>query len=216
MLIPNKPVINLEILYEDDNSVGDTYTAAFEDIGPAFQHTVKGISWGDLHEVGGFGLSGPICVKDHNIVGFPNSFDTWDPAAMRKAFGTFKEFTDKPTFNSSAWLIESYGREGVNVVDPSESAVSPEERNKHILTAPMWWWAGDDARDRETAITYGQKIRRILRAEEDAPHSYVNYALGGEDLVEMYGRDFTRISKLKGLKKTWDPQNRFRFYNPIE
>lgn len=47
------------------------------------------------------------------------------------------------------------------------------------------------------------------------PSNYVNYATGLETLTSIYGYEEWRLERLVGLKHKYDPQNRFRFYNPI-
>lgn len=46
------------------------------------------------------------------------------------------------------------------------------------------------------------------------PATYLNYATGGEALESMYGRD-GQLDKLHKLKAKYDPENRFRWYNPL-
>ena len=45
--------------------------------------------------------------------------------------------------------------------------------------------------------------------------TYVNYAMGSESLESMYGYEPWRLERLRDLKSKYDPQNRFRYYNPI-
>lgn len=178
--------------------------------------TVTDIAWGDLFDVGGFGLESPVCRKNENILGYPNSFAQWNGSAMRRGFDLFSEITADETFSTSAWLLESYGWNGVQAVPESANAVAPEERSNHILTSPILWWPGDDEQDRLKAIAYGENMQKAVRDEGSAPHSYVNYAVGSEELQEVYGREAARIEKLKTLKRAWDPENRFGFYMPIQ
>jgi len=211
-----QPVINLQLLYEGTNKAADDYAAAFRALGPVADTTVSDISWGALFDAGGFGLESPVCRKNENILGYPNSFDRWDANAMRKGFNLFAEITADKTFSTSAWLLESYGQIGVRAVPESANAVSPEERRYHILTSPILWWPGDDEQNRQKAATYGEKMQKAVRSKVSPPHAYVNYAVGTEQLPEVYGQDSARIAKLKKLKKQWDPKNRFGFYNPIQ
>jgi hypothetical protein len=44
--------------------------------------------------------------------------------------------------------------------------------------------------------------------------TYVNYANGNESVAEMYGEPW-RVQKLVQLKKKYDPNKRFNFYNPL-
>jgi hypothetical protein len=178
--------------------------------------TVPDIEYKNIYDVGGFGLESPVCRKNENILGYPNSFAKWDANAMREGFELFSELTAEEKFASSAWLLESYGRKGVKAVPDLESAVALEERLLHILTSPILWWSGNDKQDREKAISYGERIQKVVRGDSlEPPHSYVNYAVGPEQLPEVYGQDAGRLSKLKQLKRKYDPHNRFGFYMPI-
>jgi hypothetical protein len=178
--------------------------------------TIPDIAYSNLHSIGGFGLESPVCRKNENILGYPNSLTRWDAEGLRDGFALFSELTADPKFATSAWLLESYGREGVKKIPADENAVAPEERTLHLLTSPILWWQGDDKRDREKAISYGERIQKAVRRNSQAPpHAYVNYAVGQEDLPEIYGRDEARLAKLKQLKRTYDPYNRFGYYAPI-
>ena len=46
--------------------------------------------------------------------------------------------------------------------------------------------------------------------------TYVNYAHGDEPLEAIYGWEPWRLEKLKSLKKQYDPDFKFKFYNPIQ
>lgn len=134
---------------------------------------------------------------------------------MRRGFDLFSELTADETFSTSVWLLESYGWKGVQEIPDSANAVAPGERLNQILTSPILWWPGDDKLDRQKATAYGEKMRRAVRDEGYVPHAYINYAVGNEELQEVYGRKPSRITKLRKLKEIWDPHNRFGFYNPI-
>jgi len=214
----HQPVINLQLIYEGRNDAADLYAAAFRKLNPAAELTTEDIPWGDLFTEGGFGLSGPICRKNQNILGYPNSLDKWDAGAMRAAFGIFSDLTSEAAFATSAMLLESYGQQGVRAVPEGSNAVAPEERRRHLLTSPILWWVGDDAATRKKAEDYGSRIQAAVRkgAGSAEPHAYVNYATGREGFGEVYGHEAARKSRLRALKERWDPHGRFGFYMPIE
>lgn len=64
---------------------------------------------------------------------------------------------------------------------------------------------------------YGRQARALLDdGEPQRPlNAYVNYAYGDETLEQMYGYEPWRLKKLRALKKKYDPENKFRFYNPV-
>jgi len=137
---------------------------------------------------------------------------------MREAFKIFSEFTSldtcNGTFNTSAWILESYGREGVTSVSVGENAVAPEERSRHLLTSPLFWWDGEDKEQRNTALDYGYRMQKAIRGAT-LPHAYVNYAVGPESPEEVYGWDEARLERLRAVKMAYDPENKFGFYMPI-
>ena len=45
--------------------------------------------------------------------------------------------------------------------------------------------------------------------------AYVNYAHGDEPLGAIYGYEPWRLERLRSLKKQYDPDFKFKFYNPI-
>lgn len=205
----------MQVIYEGADTAIDTYTTAFRKLGPVFDQTTKDIAWGDLFEAGGFGKSSQVCRKNENILGYPNSFESWDVQGMRRGFSLYTNLTADPVFTGTAWLLESYGRVGVRNVPADFNAVAPEERQRHLLTSPMLWWKGDNEGDQQKAMSYGSQIQKAIRGEDVVPHMYVNYAMGSETVAETYGRDQSRVQRLRQLKAKWDPKDRFGFYNPL-
>lgn len=200
---------------EGKKPVFEEYIKAFSAVGPIVDTVAADLPYEKIYDAGGLDVAGLVCRHNMNIHGFPNSVTKFDPAAMRKGFMLFSELTADKTFAPSSWLLESFGRRGVEAVPESANAVAPEERQNHILHSPVIWWTGSDAADRQKAKEYGAKIQVAARGKA-APHSYLNYALGDEKLVEVYGREPGRVAKLQKLKKTWDPQNKFGFYMPLQ
>lgn len=211
-----QPVITLQLFHEGDKTAICDYTAAFRKLKPVADSTIDKIPWASIYKAGGYGLDGFVCRKNQNLIGFPNSFARWDVAAMREGFHLFSELTADPTFAGSLFLLETYGNKGVRAVPEWENAVAPEERRYDILMSPELFWTGDDAAKVDKAIWYGQKMQAATRSRCSPPHSYLNYARGGESLEEVYGRDEARLARLGRLKEVYDPSNRFGFYMPIQ
>ena len=212
------PVVAYQLSYLGTADEAEPYVQRFRQAGPVSVTFSKDVEYKDYYTATNNGDDQNACRTDLNIFGYAISLPTYNKTAMRNAFGYFSELTADHRYNTSAWLLESYGSRGVWAQDYSASAVPTAERNLPVLTVPITWWAGDGADAREKANKYGNLMRTALAAGEsethDQPHVYLNYAIGSESLEQIYG-DEERLHKLKTLKKKYDPLNRFRFYMPI-
>jgi FAD/FMN-containing dehydrogenase len=79
------------------------------------------------------------------------------------------------------------------------------------MLAAFLFWSGDDESELAVARDFGERLQVASRNGEIA-HSYVNYAIGGEELPQVYGRNVGRLAKLQAIKAKFDPYNRFGFY----
>ncbi|KAF2963038.1 hypothetical protein GQX73_g10548 [Xylaria multiplex] len=78
--------------------------------------------------------------------------------------------------------------------------ITPVPAGKEAV-ATAWAYASRDLWNQ------GQPHRR--------PTTYVNFAAGDESLEMIYGYEPWRLQRLRSLKAKYDPNNRFRWYNPI-
>lgn len=71
----------------------------------------------------------------------------------------------------------------------------------------------------DPVVTPANKLGRELRSALSATSGYsglavyMNYAYGDEAPEAIYGAE--KLARLLALKKQYDPQNAFRFYNPL-
>jgi FAD/FMN-containing dehydrogenase len=130
---------------------------------------------------------------------------------MRESYNIFADLVAIEAYNTSTFIFESYGRKGVREFPDDFNAVAPEERDKHNMLAAFIFWTGDNKTELATAREFGNKLQIASRNGEIA-HSYVNYAIGGEELPQVYGRDSDRLQRLRAIKTKFDPYNRFGFY----
>jgi hypothetical protein len=140
----------------------------------------------------------PLGMERYNIQGVRRAYDV---------------LADLPSvFNQSYIIFEGYSSEAVRGI-PAYSTAFPERHND-LLTAPFMIYAPEgDARDREAAI-YGERMRDALRGGQPL-EAYVNYALGTESQEALYGYEPWRLEELRRLKREFDPDGKFSFYNGI-
>jgi hypothetical protein len=162
-------------------------------------------------------LDSIACRKNLNAMGSGASLPTWNMTALRNAYNVFSNMTADSRFDTSVLLLENYGMQGVKAVDAASTSLAIEERQYPIVANPTIWWEGTDPKTTADGYAYGEKIRSSFFAGvgKAKKHTYVNYAIGTESFEQMYGYEDWRVKKLKSLKKTLDPKNRFGYYNPI-
>ncbi|GKT48171.1 FAD-linked oxidoreductase chyH [Colletotrichum spaethianum] len=91
-------------------------------------------------------------------------------------------------------------------------------RDDNILVTPYIMYKPNASID-AVAQEHGKRLRNHLLEASDDPkrlRAYVNYAHGNEPLEAMYGWEDWRLELLKITKAEWDPENRMRFYSPLE
>lgn len=211
---PSHPIIIVQLMHAGHNPIASVYTSAFLSLSPIINSTTTDIPYSQLYVVAATNLDSPVCRKDENLSGFPVSSSEWNVPGLRAAFDRFSMFTANETYSTSAFILESYGRGRAMQVPKEENAVAPAERELHLLASPLLWWKGDDQEVRKRALSEGEKIREDMRGKGASKHTYVNYAVGWEDLEDLYGGGL-RLERLRKLKEEWDPEGRFGFYIPI-
>lgn len=218
-LIVSKPVVAYTVAYEGPKAEAEPYAARFTALGPVSTAVLINVNYSDIFAVTGSGLKDRPCTENENIMGAGVTLPAWDIQGVRKAFTIFGEITADPRFNTSITLVENYGMQGVRAVDAASTALASDERELPILASAVLWWAGEDEETTKVAQGYVRAMSNALYMGVDSDkskrrHGYVNYAGGEESKPEVYGYG-ARLRKLTELKKKWDPENKFRYYNPI-
>lgn len=207
----SQPLLVLELIYQGYDTAASQYIDAYRAIEPIREETIAEISWNELFDVTNFGRNDRVCVPSQNWAGYVNSVTRWDPASMRESYNMFSDLVAIKAYNTSTFIFESYGRKGAREFPDDFNAVAPEERDKHNMLAAFIFWTGDNQTELATARQFGERLQIASRNGEVA-HSYVNYAIGGEELAQVYGRNPERIQRLRTIKAKFDPYNRFGFY----
>lgn len=112
-------------------------------------------------------------------------------------------------------LLEAYATNGVKLVDASSTAFPLRAGN--ILAAPTFSYDASNATQDALATSYGVKVRNaMLAGTGEKLGAYVNYAIGDESNEAVYGYEKWRLERLRGLKKKYDPQGRFAYFEKIQ
>jgi hypothetical protein len=158
-----------------------------------------------------------ICQNSYTRLTTTSFLKVFNVTAERQIFDTFKaRLATDPTLAYSAVILhEAYSSRGVQAI-PSQDSAYPWRDDIHLnlfqlivdpknatLVSKGWKW--------------GEQVRRLWNegAPDVKPHAYVNYANGFESLPDIYGHEPWRLRRLRALKAAYDPNNKFKYYNPI-
>lgn len=158
-----------------------------------------------------------ICQEGSYRITTTSFLQTFNITAEREIFDTFQQTLDNNAELGAGInvLHEGYSTEGVQSF-PDEDSAYPWRQDVHlnlvqIVVDP------DNKTLHHQAWDFAKHVRDLWNQGEpnQQPDVYVNYANGFESLHEIYGHEEWRLERLKGLKATYDPENRFQYYNPI-
>ena len=210
-----EPVIAWSFIYRGSEAEAAPYFAPFDEITP-LNAASGNVPYPELAEAGNSADDQPTCYAVSDRIISTASLFEWNITAEQQVFDSFKmRIAQNPALTNGTYIIhEGYSTEAVQKVDPASSAYPFRDRqfltqfqgniNDPSLNSEMLAWS------KEVEALWNAGQPGVLRA------AYVNYAFGTEPLPEMYGHEPWRLEKLRKLKAAYDPQNRFRYYCPIE
>ncbi|KAB5566330.1 hypothetical protein GE09DRAFT_1171507 [Coniochaeta sp. 2T2.1] len=211
------PVIWFAYFYDGPLEALHAYAKPLHDLGPLSVQSGEDCTFHDIAVMSFQDADGLGCAYGSTSIRCPIRLNTYNVSAIRKVYDEIDERTHRhPEFRGSIFLLEGYANQGVRAVDPDSTAYP--HRNERLLLTCYVNYKPDPALD-DAAQEFAQKLRQHLLDGSDDPtrlKAYVNYANGDEPLEAVYGWEEWRLEKLRGLKKKWDPENRMRYYVPIQ
>jgi hypothetical protein len=212
-----KPVIAMYIIQEGVDTVDTAHTAAFKKLGPIIDSPSNG-TYLDLAALTGISLADGPCQKTGNAnPRFPIYLKSYNTTAQKKVYDLFAQATTNAStpFSGALFMFEGYSQAGVKA--PGDAATAYAYRADNLLVAPLLTYMPNGTALDKLASKIGNEIRDVLfeGSGEATLNTYVNYAYGDETAKAWYGSDSWRQSRLKSLKKQYDPKGQFSFYAPI-
>ena len=210
-----QPIIFYGIIYHGPASEELEYAAPIKDLNP-IPIGAGEVPMPALAAMTYMGVDSVGCAYGNTVIRHPIGTKTYNVASIRKMYDEFDSTLNKhPELKGSFFLLEGYSTQAVKAL-PEESTAFPH-RSDELLLSPVVLYSRNATMD-AIAVKFGATLRQILLEGTDDPihmRAYVNYAHGDESLQAMYGWEEWRLTKLRDLKKKWDPENRMRYYNPI-
>ena len=213
-----EPSIGWTFAYRGSAAEAETLLAPFNAI-DAVWDAQGDVPYPEISIIQGTGEQGFLCESENTIRTITTAgLQLYNVTAQQQIFDSFHQrIVANPALAAGGIIVhEGYSTAAVTAIDSAASAypfradhllvyfsaVLAANASAALVTA-AWDWATEVV-DEWNA---GQPDR--------LPDAYVNYANGREPLEQKYGHEPWRLQRLRGLKAKYDPENRFRFYNPI-
>ncbi|KAH7302935.1 hypothetical protein B0I35DRAFT_365798 [Stachybotrys elegans] len=181
---------------------------------PAVTTRIVQVPWRNLTATAVFGLDPLICAPNRPItimgINLRNVYSNVLQELMDRMVVYWKMFPDAVL---STVTIESFPNQATMAYPADSSAYPWRDAKTYIMLQPMF--GGPSA---PVAMAYLCGVRAQLAVASDYEEYaglsvYVNYSQGDESLEQIYGA--RNLPRLAALKAKYDPDNVFRFNNPI-
>ncbi|RDA83522.1 hypothetical protein CP532_4149 [Ophiocordyceps camponoti-leonardi (nom. inval.)] len=171
------------------------------------------VSYPQLLVAQGTNFESSSCASNPYIGGTAN-LQTYNVTAQRQIYDLLNErIASHPELAAGARVFyEGYASRATQEIDPDSTAYAHRDEYLVVFFASVVPQGQEDVVRELT-----EEVRDLWNAGQPdrLPTTYVNHAAGGESLESMYGYEPWRLDRLRDLKAKYDPNNRFRFYNPI-
>lgn len=212
----DEPVIWWTFAYRGTADIAEGYLAPFNAIGAAYEEsgdvTYPGVSIAQQNGEDQF-----ICQENKTRITGTAGLQVYNLTAEHLIYDGFKSrVASDPVLAAGCGILhEGYSTEAVDNKNPDDSAY-PFRADHHLMYYDNAIPPNNPEIERKAWLWAKEVIDMWNAGQPGRPvNAYVNYANGYEPLEQMYGHESWRLERLRGLKKTYDPENRFRFYNPI-
>ncbi|KAL8736007.1 MAG: hypothetical protein Q9166_000569 [cf. Caloplaca sp. 2 TL-2023] len=210
------PIMTLQFSYAGTPKEAQPSFNLFSALQPEAVRINESVSPTEIQAAANQDIDSGICQHGRTWRLFPLGLKKYNIDANREVYNLFKQLVaEHPQFNGSIVQFENYARQGMRAVDPDSTAYPHRDDDILVSFAPIY--PPSTAND-AIASDFGNKARAIWHAGDTPGRNvtaYLNYANGDETLEARYGYESWRLERLRGLKKQYDPNNKFRFYNPI-
>ncbi|KAB5575384.1 FAD binding domain-containing protein [Coniochaeta sp. 2T2.1] len=209
------PVIYWSFSYAGPQADAEAMLAPFTAIGPiSFEDGT--VPYSEIAVAQKTGMDDPICAPELDRITATAGLQVFNISTQRQVYELFRaNIKAYPELIDSYVLMEQYAVEAVKAVDSASQSFP--WRDDYLLLGIDISYPTNHSLD-ATAQKWVAATVNLWNAGQSKwrkPSAYVNYASGNEPMEQWYGYEAWRLAKLRALKKRYDPNGRFSYYNPI-
>ncbi|KAI2621293.1 hypothetical protein GGR54DRAFT_96721 [Hypoxylon sp. NC1633] len=187
------------------------YLAPLLDLDP-IRYEALSVAWPDVFSTSYFGIEDTkACGRNQHVNMRSVGARRTDPDVIVAFIDELARFTDAHPDISTTLMIHRFSTQRVLEVPDEESVYPHRELKMHIQLESEY----DDRSQDGLVDAFLHSARHNFTAVSGFPEPavYVNFAHGDEGPAAWYGaRNLERLSE---LKREWDPQELFSFYNAV-
>ncbi|KAL4967467.1 FAD-binding oxidoreductase [Aspergillus stella-maris] len=184
---------------------------------PSISHQSGESPYPDVARIQGFDTQSPVCSTSLKRTISTAGLQVYNITTEQRIFDSFvQRIAIHPEIAASTFIMhEGYATAAVEAGDRDDSAY-PFRDDHHLMLFHAGLPHDANQNDEDEAWRWAFEVRGLWNEGQPGRdrHDYVNYANGFEDVSEIYGEEW-RVNRLEELKERYDPENKFRFYNPI-
>ncbi|OCL02959.1 FAD-binding domain-containing protein [Glonium stellatum] len=173
------------------------------------------VPWGSYINATFWGAGQFGCPKRFNANVYGGSVKTYDIPTFQKFFSDWNGFlkANPAAQEQSVFFIETFPTQAVRAVPDNTTAYPHRDITAHLLF--NFGYPVNDTATNNAANAFGVQSRSNFAVTSgfDGLQVYVSYGHGDEGAVPLYGE--RKLPRLMALKKRWDPQNFFRYDEPL-
>ncbi|KAK7973489.1 hypothetical protein PG988_007623 [Apiospora saccharicola] len=208
----NSPTLSASVYYFGPHAAAKPYLQKLADLGPTKWHN-ETLGWNGMTQAAGFGQTfAKACVRGKYTNHWTAGIRQTDPSTWAGIYASLSRWSAMRPWVKGSVILQRYNAKVTQKLPEAQQGAYPW-RDIGTLVLMKATYDGP-AHDAEVSAFYEQLRDRIYKTSGflGVPRVYINYANGDEGAGLWYGPNLVRLRK---LKETWDPENRFGAGFPI-
>ncbi|EUC49785.1 hypothetical protein COCMIDRAFT_22563 [Bipolaris oryzae ATCC 44560] len=219
-----KHIILINLVWSGPLLSADPYVKLFENLDPVLHSGQKSVPWPELpfstyKEMNKLYCKPEVWLKGPNKMMGAACVESFDLKTTREFFESVKAMSEE--WEGRGWfgaMFECLPDQRVREIAPDATAFPWRGGSNHFLMLNATPARIEDRQAFENHLDYW-KQRFIEKSGYGRLQQYVNYgnstATMKDPLEALYGYEPWRLERLRYLKQKYDPDNQFRWYQPI-
>ena len=211
-----EPIISWTFAYRGSAEIANGYLAPFNAIEAVYDESGD-VPYPRVSKAQQTAVDDFICGDGNVRITSTAGLQVYNVTATRLTFEGFKQraVSNPALAAGGAILHEGYSTAAVDAQNPADSAY-PFRADHHLMLFDTIVPPGNTSLEQAAWEWAKEVVDQWNAGQPGRPaDAYVNYANGFEPVEQIYGQEPWRLERLRGLKAKFDPNNRFRYFNPI-